>query len=382
MSSHDVIVIGLGGMGGAAVHRLAAEGLRVLGLDRFPAVHDQGSSHGGSRIIRQAYFEGADYVPLLLRAYELWDELEAESGLEIRHRTGGLMVGPADSLAVAGSLRSAEAHGLDHELLDAAEIRRRFPTMTPADSDVALYEAAAGFVSPEQSVTANLTMARRHGAELRHGVRVDSWTADSAGVTVHADDGVHRAERLVICPGAWAPDLLARLGLPLVVERMVQFWFRPTAGPASFAEQRHPIFIWEDAGRRQAYAFPMHAESDGTVKAAFFRSGDNACTPDTIDRRVAEGEEEELRRFLSTRVPTLPGPLARAKTCMYTTTPDEHFVIGPHPRHDRVTLACGFSGHGFKFVPVVGEIVADLVARGTTRHPIAMFDPLRFGPQG
>ncbi|APU14327.1 N-methyl-L-tryptophan oxidase [Actinoalloteichus fjordicus] len=378
MSSHDVIVIGLGGMGSAAVHRLAAKGLRVLGLDRFPAAHDQGSSHGGSRIIRQAYFEGADYVPLLLRAYELWDELEAESAVEIRHRTGGLMIGAGDSLAVAGSLTSAREHGLDHELLDAAEIRRRFPTMTPADSDIALYEAAAGFVSPENAVLANLTMARRHGAQLRHGVRVDSWAADDAGVTVRTEDGVHRADHLVICPGAWGPALLAELGLPLVVERVVQFWFRPTGPPEVFAEQRHPIFIWEDARQRQGYAFPMHAESDGTVKAAFFRGG-ATCTPDTIDRRVAPGEEEELRQFLSNRVPALPGPLARAKTCMYTTTPDEDFVIGAHPRHDRVTLACGFSGHGFKFVPVIGEILADLVTDGATRHPIDMFDPRRFG---
>lgn len=196
-------------------------------------------------------------------------------------------------------------------------------------------------------------------------------------MTVRTADGVHRADRLVICPGAWAPALLADLGLPLVIERVVQFWFQPTGSAADFDESRHPIFIWEDADRRQGYAFPIHPESDGTVKAAFFRDG-ATCTADTVDRVVAPGEEEPLREFLLSKVPALPGPLVRAKTCMYTTTPDEDFVIGAHPGHDRVTVACGFSGHGFKFVPVIGEILADLVVDGVTGHSIEMFDPQRF----
>lgn len=376
-ASYDVIVIGLGGMGSAAAYRLARRGQRVLGLDRHGPVHDQGSSHGGSRITRQAYFEDPAYVPLLLRAAELWPSVESASGREILLTTGGVMIGREDSRTVAGSLASARQWGLDHELLDAAEVRRRFPTMRPADDEIALYEAKAGLVVPEASVAAHLSLAAAAGAELHHGEPVTRWESVAGGVRVHTGHGAYTAGQLVVCPGAWAPELLAGLGVPFTIERQVQFWYAPRGGVAPFTPDRHPVYIWEAPGGRQFYGFPAHTAPADGVKVAFFRGG-RTCTPGTIDRVVHDEEVEDMTAFAGARVPDLPGTFLRAVTCMYTNTPDEHFVIARHPAHESVVVACGFSGHGFKFVPVVGEIVADLVVDGSTRHPVDLFDPRRF----
>jgi sarcosine oxidase len=377
MNRYDVIVVGLGGMGSAAAFRLARRGLRVLGIERFSPVHTHGSSHGGSRITRQAYFEDPAYVPLLLRAHELWAEVERESGRAIFRRCGGLMVGRPDSRTVAGSLRSAEKWNLPHELLDAAGIRRRFPTMAPGDDEVALYEASAGLVVPEASVAAHLHLAERAGAELRFEEPVLSWTSDGGGVRVATARDHYAADQLVVCPGAWAPELLAELGVEFTVERQVQYWFSPAGGVGPFLPDRHPVYIWENGEGRQFYGFPAHNSPADGVKVAFFRGG-KPCTPETIDRTVHPAEIADMAEFTGARMPSVPGEFLRAATCMYTTSPDEHFVIARHPAHERVVVACGFSGHGFKFVPVVGEVLADLVADGGTEHPISLFDPARF----
>jgi sarcosine oxidase len=377
MATYDVIVVGLGGMGSAAAYHLAARGQRVLGLDKFEPAHNLGSSHGGSRIIRQSYFEDPAYVPLLLRAYELWEAAERDSGASLLTVTGGLMIGPPESLTVSGSQRSAQEWGLPHEMLDATEIRRRYPTLTPTDGEVALYETKAGFVRPEATVSAHIKLAAQHGAELHFSEPVQRWTAlPGGGVQVLTGAGMYTADRLVICPGAWAPQLLADLGVPFTVERQVQFWFEPTGGVEPFLPDRHPIYIWEDEDSVQVYGFPAHDGPDGGAKVAFFRRGQE-CTPETIDRTVADEEVTTIADHLASHIPTLPGRFLRAATCLYTNTPDEHFVIAVHPDHPQVTVACGFSGHGFKFVPVVGEIVADLATTGTTQHPIALFDPRR-----
>ncbi|MFE6615448.1 N-methyl-L-tryptophan oxidase [Amycolatopsis sp. NPDC057786] len=376
MSHYDVIVIGLGGMGSAAAYRLARRGRRVLGIDRFAPVHNLGSSHGGSRITRQAYFEDPAYVPLLLRAHELWDGIERDSGRRIFTRCGGIMLGGPDSRTVSGSLASARKWELPHELLDAAEIRRRFPTMNPDDHEIALYEENAGFVVPESSVAAHLQLAARAGAELHHEEKVLSWRETSTGVRVGTSQNFYTAEQLVICPGAWAPELLAELGIGFTVERQVQYWFAPSGGAEPFRAGRHPIYVWEGENGRQFYGFPSHDDA-GSVKVAFFRGG-RTCTPETIDRTVHPEEAGEIAEFVGRKMPSLPGTFLRGATCMYTNTPDEHFVISRHPAHERVVVACGFSGHGFKFVPVVGEILADLVVDGTTGHPVALFDPARF----
>ncbi|MFJ9780743.1 N-methyl-L-tryptophan oxidase [Amycolatopsis sp. NPDC101161] len=376
MTHYDVIVLGLGGMGSAAAYQLARRGQRVLGIDQFAPVHNRGSSHGGSRITRQAYLEGPEYVPLLLRAHELWAGLERDSGRRLFTRCGGLMVGAAGSRTITGSLASARAFDIPHELLDAGEIRRRFPTMTPSADEVALYEPGAGLVSPEGSVAAHLQLAARCGAELHHEEKVFTWSATAAGVRVGTSHSFYTADRLVLCPGAWAGELLRGFGVEFTVRRKVQFWFAPSGGAEPF--RRHPVYLWESDGYT-FYGFPAHnAPADG-VKVAL-HTGGRTCTADGIDRTVSADEVHEMASVVKRHLPTLPGAFLRAATCMYTDTADESFVVAPHPDEERVVLACGFSGHGFKFAPVIGEIVADLVVDGETAYPIACFDPARLLP--
>ncbi|ADT99038.1 MULTISPECIES: N-methyl-L-tryptophan oxidase [Mycolicibacterium] len=372
--TYDVIVIGLGGMGSAAAYHLAARGQRVLGLEKFTPAHDRGSSHGGSRIIRQSYFEDPAYVPLLLRAYELWAGLAADSGRDVYRMTGGLFLGPPDCLTVAGSLRASREWGLPHDLLDGKEVRARFPNFTPHPGDVGLYEANAGFARPELTVRAHLDLAEKAGATLRFGADVLDWSESSGGVTVRTPGETFTAGQLVICPGAWAPQLLAEFGIPITVERQVLYWLDPVGGTASFVD--HPIFIDENASGAQIYGFPAIDGPRGGVKVAFFRKGVE-CTPETIDRTVHDHEVREMRDRVAELLPALDGPCVHSATCMYANTPDQHFVIARHPDSERVTVACGFSGHGFKFVPVVGEILADLAISGATAHPISLFDPRR-----
>ncbi|GAA3855486.1 N-methyl-L-tryptophan oxidase [Streptomyces sedi] len=384
-TSYDVIVLGVGGMGSAAAHRLAARGARVLGLERFGPAHDRGSSHGGSRIVRQAYFEGEAYVPLLLRSYELFDELAAETGRELRVPCGGLMVGTPESRTVSGSLASARAWDLPHEMLDAREIRRRFPTLAPDGDEVALWEGRAGLVRPEATVGAAIERAVAAGAELRFEEPVTSWEElpGGAGVRVRTAAGSYTAGQLVICPGAWAPGLLADLGVPFAVERQVMYWFAPRGerGVEPFLPDRHPIYVWEERDGTSVYGFPAIDGPEGGAKVAFYRSNDGTCTPETVDRTVHPDEVATMAEHAGRHLPTLPGALLRAVTCMYTSTPDDHFVIARHPGYSAVTVAGGFSGHGFKFVPVVGEILAELALDGETRHPIELFDPRRPLPE-
>jgi sarcosine oxidase len=374
--THDVIVAGLGGMGSAAAYELAGRGKKVLGLERFSPAHDRGSSHGRSRIIRQAYFEGPEYVPLLLRAYELWEQLERETGHELMTLTGGLMIGREDGDLVSGSVASADEHDLPYELLDVGEMRRRFPAYAPGPDTVALYEERAGFVRPEETVKAHLDLAGSSGADLRFEEPVLSWEATDGGVRVETPESVYEAERLVISPGAWAPRLLASLGIPLEVTRQVMFWFEPTNGLEPFLPARFPIFIWEPDDGNMFYGFPVQDDDRG-VKAAFFRADSVPTTPETIDREVREEEIDFIRSYLARHVPDLAGRCLDARACMYTNTPDEHFVISVHPDHPQVTIACGFSGHGYKFCSVVGEILADLATEGSTPRPIDLFSPGR-----
>jgi len=366
-------------MGSAAAYHLARRGQRVLGLERFRPAHDRGSSHGRSRVIRQAYFEDPAYVPLVLRAYELWREAERAAGADLLLITGALMIGAPDSEVVAGSLHSAREWDLDHELLDATDLRRRFPIFTPTSDAVALYEGQGGVVRPEAAVEAHLGLAAEAGADLRFEEPIIAWEADGSGegVTVTTGRAIERAGRLVICPGAWAPELLAGLGVPMVVERQLQFWFQPSGEPEAFLPGRCPVWVWDGGGDGQPYSLPAIDGIDEGVKVAWFRRG-TPCSADTLDRTVSAAEIGEIAEVLRARVPLLPGRFLRAVACMYTNTPDQHFVVASHPAHPQVVVACGFSGHGFKFAPVIGEIVADLAITGTTAHPIGLFDPRRF----
>lgn len=379
----EVIVVGLGSMGAAAAYHLARRGVRVVGLDRFTPPHRYGSHGGGSRIIRMAYAEGAGYVPLLRRTYELWQEAERASGTKVVTRTGGLMLGAARSSTVAGAIASARRHGLAHEVLSAAEVRTRFPMFAPGDDEIALYEAAAGAIRPELAVRMFLDLATGAGAELRYDTVVTGWRATADGVVVSTADGEISAGRLVLCPGPWAGQLLADLGVPLVVHRRVQhFW---ESGADEMRAGRFPVWIWESAPGEIAYGTPRLPSPPGwedlapeLVKAAF-HSGDEPVSPDTTPAPTRPKEVRAIQEWLAPRLPRLlHATWMFAQPCLYTMTPDEHFVLGRHPDHERVAVAAGFSGHGFKFVPVIGEILADLTLDGATGHEIGLFRPDRF----
>jgi sarcosine oxidase len=377
---YDVIVVGLGGMGSAAACELAGRGKRVLGLERHARGHDRGSSHGGSRLIRQAYFEDPAYVPLVLRAYELWERLEAQTGRDLMTLCGGLMLGPRGSTVLEGSLRSAREHDLPCEVLEAEEVRRRYPTLAPERGTMALYEASAGFIDPEAAIDAQLDRAAGLGAELRFEEPVVSWEAGDSddGVRVETPVGAYEAERLVLAPGAWASSMLAEMGLPLEPERRVICWFEPEGDPEPFLPGSFPVFIWEPEDGNTFTCFPIAAGERG-VKTVFFRAGGVPCDPDALDRRVRDDEIEFAREYLDAYVPALAGRCLATDVCMYTNTPDEHFVVDLHPDHPQVSFASPCSGHGYKFATVVAEILADLATCGATRHPIGMFSAHRFG---
>jgi sarcosine oxidase len=373
---YDAIVVGLGGMGSAAAYHLARRGKKVLGLERHAPVHDRGSSHGESRIIRQAYFEGAEYVPLLFRAYELWEDLERETGQDLMTLCGGLFIGPEGGELVSGSVASADEHGLPYEVLGPSELKRRFPVFEPGPETVALFEKRAGFVRPEKTVRAHLDLAGSLGVDLRFGERVLSWEATDSGARVRTEGGVYEAGRLVVAAGAWAGELLSDLELPLEVTRQILFWFRPRGGVEAFAPVRLPTWIYEPDDGNMFYSFPAVDGAD-TVKAAFFRADGTPADPNTMNREVHDEEVEFIRGYLGRHVPAMDGELVAARTCMYTNTPDQHFVVSAHPDHPQVAVAAGFSGHGYKFCSVIGEILADLAIDGGTGHPVDLFAPSR-----
>jgi sarcosine oxidase len=373
--TYDAVVLGLGGMGSAALAHLAARGLRVLGVEQFEPLHARGASTGRTRIIRQAYFEHPSYVPLLRRAYELWDELERRTGATLRARTGGLFVGRPESEVVAGTVASALEHGLPHEVLDAGELRARYPQLRPRDDEIAVFEAVAGALFPERCVHAHLRAAIEDGAEARFGTRAVRWEARGPDeVAVIFDGESVEARRLVVCAGAWFASLAGDLTLPLRVERNVQFWFAPLLEDA-VAPSALPIFALQRDGQPfMFYGFPDFGDG---VKCAFHHSRIFADV-EALDRVVREEEVEAACSALRAWLPDAAGAFREAAVCTYTMTPDEHFVVGRHPAVPEAILAGGFSGHGFKFCSVVGEIVANLVTNGEPGYPIPLFAPARF----
>ena len=364
-------------MGSAAAQHLAARGARVLGIEQFTSPHDKGSSHGGTRMIRQAYWESSDYIPLVLRAYELWEKLERDAGAKLLTITGGLILGSAGSQLVRGGIAAAQAYGIPHDVLSPAETGRRFPAITPLENDVAVYEQRAGYLFPEECIRAQLKVAAQNGAELHYDERVVSWRTQRGRVEVATHRATYEAGRLVIAAGPWANEALRHV-FPLRVTRQVMTWIQPAGAIEPFLPGSFPVFLCESPeDGKPGYGFPAVDGLSGGVKAAIHGS-DVECTPDTIDRVIHETDGAEVMRRLRPRFPALDGVILKAQTCMYTMTPDEHFIIGQHPQFPTVIIACGFSGHGFKFAPVVGEILADLATTGRTSLPIGIFSPARF----
>ncbi len=386
MAVYDTIVVGLGAMGSAAALELARRGRRVLGLERFDIPHSRGSSHGHSRMIRLCYYEHADYVPLLRRAYELWRELERASGQKLLHITGGVYMGGAASEFVTGSRRAAEAHGLAHEMLTRDELAARFPQFRVPEDFAALYEPTAGFLVPERVLAAQANMALRHGAELHGNEMVLGWGSTGSGAWARTERGRYEAGSLVLCAGAWAGEVVREMGVPIRATRQVLGWVWPRR-PEMFEMGRLPVWAIENTGGTVHYGFPMAGPGEELAgvapgfKIAHHFHG-RETDPDRNAWEAVAADEEDFRPVLRRFIPDADGALLAMRVCMYECSPDSHFIIDRHPRHANVVIACGFSGHGFKFASVVGEVLADLAIDGATRHPIGFLSLGRFGARG
>jgi sarcosine oxidase len=370
----DVIVAGLGAMGSTTLAQLARRGLRVAGFDRFAPPHALGSSHGRSRIIREAYYEDPRYVPLVQRAYAAWAELEAQSGAALLRRTGGVCYGPPDGTLVTGARRSAETHGLPHEILDADGLRRAYPVLRPDPSWIGVVEPRAGMLAPERCIAAALDVAERAGATVRRDEAVTGWHPDGDGVRVETGQGTYRAARLVLSTGAWMRETLGDLHLPLVVQRNVLYWFAPARDAGAFAPERFPVFLGDLGDGTMWYGFP---DTGDGVKVAMHHHGPTT-SPEGVDRTVAEDEVAAMRGRLARYLPAANGPLRETATCLYTNTPDGHFVLDRHPAAPQVVLASPCSGHGFKFASAMGEVLADLAMDRPPAFDLSLFTVGRF----
>lgn len=375
-TSFDCIVVGLGAVGSATAYHLAQRGYRVLGLDRYAPPHTLGSSHGGSRIIRKAYFEGAKYVPLLERAYTLWHGLESHIGDTLLHMTGGLMIGPAHSELVSGAKHSAETHGLPYTLLDAPLLREHFPAFHVPDNHIALWEKEAGYLVPEQCIRVHLEHAQQHGAVLHMDEPAASWQPDGDGFSVTTAHATYRTSHVILAVGGWLNRLVPNLNLPLRLERQVQAWFQPRTDAAQFAQPQFPIFMWAHDHGPLMYGFPNKGEG---VKVALHHGAPLVDDPDALNRDPNAADEAAIRIPLEHLLPGLIPSTHRMATCFYTNTPDEDYLIDHHPHYPRVLIASPCSGHGFKGSNAIGEALADLVAERSPQFDLTPFRLDRLG---
>jgi sarcosine oxidase len=373
---YDVAVVGLGGMGSAILAHCAMHGAAVVGVEQFTRGHDLGSSSGKSRLIRKAYFENAAYVPLLQRAYDLWRKLERDAGADILQITGLLSVGEETSEIIVGTRRAAEEHGLPLEVLSREEVKARYPTLRMLDDEVAVFEVEGGVLNPERAIAAHLKMAEANGADARFGVAMAEWAAaNGGGFEIRLTDGSRIEPRtLVLALGPWFERTLESLGVPVRIQRNVQAWFSPAVD--AYDARRFPAFLLN----RRGLPAPLYGFADFGVgvKAAFHGFGD-ITDVEHVDRTVDVARDiEPLVREMEQWMPGAAHTLREAKPCMYTLTPDADFVVDRHPLHPDLILCGGFSGHGFKFASVIGEIAADLALDGGTRHPIDFLSLRRF----
>jgi sarcosine oxidase len=370
---YDVAVVGLGAMGAAVAWRLAHRGASVIGFDRYHPPHTLGSTHGRSRIIREAYYEHPQYVPIVQQAYGLWAELETAARVRLFQPCGGLMIGTPKSRLLSGARESAAKHHLPVQEWTAPELRARVPALIPGDDMIALFEPRAGVLDPERSVAAMLAQAESFGAALRFDTPVAGWTVRREDVVVSTSSGEVVAHQLVVAAGGWVPALVPDLGVPLTVERAVQYWFAPS-GDDRFAPAKLPIFLLETQDERWLYGLP---DQGSGVKLAEHHRGEQA-TPDTLRRDVSLDERAAFRALAAPYVSGLASMPSDASVCFYTNTPDEHFVIDRHPRHSSVYVVSACSGHGFKFAPALGELVAHEVFEQMTASELAPFRLSRF----
>jgi len=365
---YDVIVVGVGAMGSAACAELARRGARVLGIEQFDVPHSHGSSHGETRIIRLAYYEHPSYVSLLRRAYEMWHDLQSWFGEPLLVPTGSLDIGPEEGWVFKGSLQSCVQHDLAHQVLTAADVARRFPGFLMDRDAMAVFQPDGGFLRPERAIVAQVQRAHSAGAVIHARERMEHWSSDAGGVTVHTSRGRYTAERLVLTTGAWIGDhsSLSDLAVP---ERQVLGWFQPHE-PDLFAPERFPVFNLENE-RGRWYGLPVYGIPG--FKIGRYRHRGEAGRPDSFNWEPEPLDEQMLRDEVERSFPAAAGPVMSLRVCMFTNTPDGHFIIDQAPGHPRVVLASPCSGHGFKFAPVIGEALAELVWDGRSRHDLSLF---------
>jgi sarcosine oxidase len=385
MTTYDFIIAGLGTAGAATCMTLARRGFRVLGIDPYRPPHKMGSHHGASRSVRRAYLEGTAYVPMAMRSWDLWRRLEKETGQTLLVQTGNLTIGPPESPAVSGFMASARAYGIPHEALTAADVRKRWPQLVPPDTFVAGLEKEAGIVFPEMSVAAFLAEAEKAGAGLVADDRLIRWTEGNGHVHVQTAHGTYETGRLLVAAGAWTRGLLDLPVGILTPKRVPVHWIAPPPGGA-FDLGRFPVNFWQvpaetRPGSPQAYREFYTLPSTGPdiwVKAAFHNELVD-CDPDTLVRTVAPDELEKINTVLSQWLPGLDRRSMTSEVCLYTLTPDGHFYLGRRPGSAHV-FGVALAGHGFKFAPVLGEILADLMTDIAPSVDIDLFSPQRFQP--
>lgn len=366
---HDIIVIGVGGMGSAATYHLAKRGYDVLGLEQFDIPHEKGSNHGVTRIIRKAYFEDTSYIPLLQRAYELWETLQEENGRQLLHRHGSITAGRPDEKNFNGAIQACERYSLPYEVLASNELSNRFPGYQLPEEFQAVYQPDGGFLASDRCLIAHVEEAFENGGEVHAREKVLDWSVTSEGVRVESEDDEYTADRLIISAGPWAQEIIDELKGRATPERQVLGWFQPKAS-SHFAPDNFPVFT-ATLDRGPYYGFPVF-ETPG-FKIGRHHHLEQDTTPEALDETPRPEDEQLLRDIAEEYFPTGAGPTMRLTTCLYTNSPDEQFIIDTHPDHPEVVIAAGFSGHGYKFCSVVGEILADLATEGQTEHPIGLF---------
>ena len=389
MKVYTAIVVGLGAMGAAALHQMAARGALVLGIDRYGPPHDLGSSHGDTRVTRLAIGEGEHLTPIVQRSHEIWRQIERETGADLFTQTGELIISSSASTATThvenffeNTLAAARDHNIAHDMLDAEDIRRRFPQFAVQDNEVGYFEPDAGFVRPEAAIRAQLRQARKFGAEIATKEVFLDWRREGKNVRVTTDKGSYLAKKLILAAGAWLPELLGEdfRGLFRVL-RQVLFWFDVPRNIERFAPERCPVFIWELQSAPQfIYGFPALDGTRGGIKIST-EQYDVETTPDTIDRMIGDDEiRATYDQFVAPQLPDVSPVCLRAATCLYTVTPDAGFIIDRHPESDAVMVVSACSGHGFKHSAAIGEALSQDTLDGASRLDLSPFRLDRFAP--
>jgi sarcosine oxidase len=382
----DVIVLGLGAAGSATLYQLAKRGAKVLGIDRYAPPHAQGSTHGDTRVTRLAIGEGVHYTPLAKRSHQIWRELEAATGQELLTECGGLILssGPDEKMFHGASffpttVAAARRHGIPHELLAAADIRRRFPPFAIDDSTRGYFEPSAGFVRPEACVRAQLAQAEKHGAAVLRDEPVEGIEQSGSSVQVTTAKSRYAADRLVVAAGPWLTELLPELARHFKVYRQVLYWFDVEVNFAAFTPDKFPIFIWElPEDGRGIYGFPAIDGPRGGFKISTEQYLETT-TPATVARDVTPAEIATMvRELVAPHIKGVGATCVKAVTCLYTVTRDFGFVIDSHPELNRIIIASPCSGHGFKHSAALGEAIGDLAAGQPSRFDLSAFTLARF----